>query len=158
MKKSIVFCLILIWGVMPAMSRSNFESVPPGNWAKAESLSQGAEISVKMTFGDKMEGEYRGLDEEAIRLIINGKERSYPRKDVAEIRLLNVRDSNKNGTLIGLAIGAGASAALVAAGKGEAKHYAILVPIWSGVGALIGYVSDNLHKGNELIYRAPQNN
>jgi hypothetical protein len=156
MKRSVAFCLIFIWGVMPALSSSNFESVRPGNWAKVESLSQGLEISVKMAFGDKMVGEYMGLDEEALRLFIDGKERSYPRKDVAEIRLLEVRDSNSNGTLIGLAIGAGAGAGLCAGGC-EAWHYAFAISLFGGIGALIGYMSDSLHKGNELIYRAPPN-
>ena len=58
MKKLIAFCLVSICGVMPALYMSSFESVPPGNWAKVESLSQGEEISLKMLFGDKMEGKY----------------------------------------------------------------------------------------------------
>ena len=105
MKRFIAFCLISICGAMPAFSMNNFESAPPGNWAKVESLSQGEEVSVKMLFSDKMEGEYLGLDSENLRLNIYGKERVYPRKDIAEIRLLNINDSNQNGVGIGMLIG-----------------------------------------------------
>jgi hypothetical protein len=157
MKKSIALCLIFMCGVMPALSKSNFESVPPGNWAKLKSLPLGAEISVKMMFGDKMNGEYMGLDAEAIHINIDGQKKTFPSRDVAEIRLREVRDPNNNGTLIGLAIGGGAAAFLLAIGYAEAEYYAVYVPTWAGIGALIGYVSDNLHKGSELIYRAPDN-
>jgi hypothetical protein len=157
MKGFIALCLVLLLGAMPAFSMSHSESVPPGNWAKVESLAQNEEISVKMLFGDTMQGKYLGLDPDAIRINIEGQERMYPKKDVAEIRLTGIRDSNNNGSLIGLAIGAGASTALLAAGNAESKYYAISVPIWAGIGALIGYVADNLHKGSELIYRAPSN-
>ena len=164
MKKSITLCLIFLCGVMPVLSKTNFESVPPGNWAKVKSLSQGLEISLKMKYGDKMKGEYKGLDEETIRIKLDGEEKVYPKKDVSEIYLTNVRDSNSNGTLIGFGIGAAllgtyggiaikdntneggiAAAALVGAGIG------------GGIGALIGYVADDQHKGRELIYRASNN-
>ena len=100
MKRLIALCLVFICGTIPAMSMSNFDSVPPGNWGKVESLSQGTEISVKMRFGDKMKGEYIGLDADSIRLNIDRQERSYPKKDIGEIRLLGVSDSNLNGLLI----------------------------------------------------------
>ena len=164
MKKSIVFCLIFIWGVIPAMSRSNFESVPPGNWAKVESLSQGVEISVKMVFGDKMEGAYISLDDEAIRIKIDGHERVYTKKDVTEIYLMKGRDSNKNGTLIGFGIGAAASGTLSGiAIKDETNAGGIAATallgagIGGGIGALIGYAADSQHKGSELIYRTSNN-
>ena len=161
MKRLIAFCLISVCGVMPAMSMSNFESVPPGNWARVESLSQGEEISVKMLFGDKLEGEFLGLDSDAIRLNTNGKERTYPRKDIAEIRLLNIDDSNQNGTGIGVLAGAIPLAILVgkyAENEGQNAFGAAVVAglIGGGIGGLVGYMVDNLHKGSELIYRAPQ--
>ena len=158
MKKLVAISLISVIGIMPAFSMNHAESIPPGNWAKVESLVQNQEISVKMLFGDTVQGKYLGLDSDDIRVNIDGRERVYPKKDVAEIRIIGIRDSNNNGTLIGLAIGAGASTALLAAGNAEGKYYAVSVPIWAGIGALIGYVSDNLHKGSELIYRAPNSN
>ena len=161
MKKLVAFCLISICGVMPAFSMGNFESVPPGNWAKVESLSKGDEISVKMTFGDKMKGEYLGLDSDAIRLKTEGKERVYPRNDIAEIHLLNINDSNQNGVGIGALVG-GAALGLLAvnAFKDEANSNVAAAAVVSGalgagIGGLVGYVVDNSKKGSELIYRTP---
>jgi len=163
MKRFIAFCLISICGAMPAFSMSNFESVPPGNWAKVESLSQGEEVSVKMLFGDKMEGKYLGLDSESLRLNIYGEERVYPKKDIAEIRLLNVNDSNQNGVGIGMLIGAiplGLLAGKYAENEGGSAAAAAVLSgaMGAGIGGLIGYLVDNLHKGSKLIYRAPGNN
>lgn len=164
MKRFTTFCLISICGVMPALSMNNFESVPPGNWAKVESLSQGEEVSVKMFFGDKMNGEYVSLDLDAIRLKIDGEEKVYPRKDIAEICLLNVNDSNLNGVGIGVLIGAaamgiwgGIAARGVTSEAGTAALALAGAGIGGGIGGLIGYVWDNQHKGTELIYRAPNN-
>ena len=160
MKRSVAFCLIFIWGVMPALSNSNFESVRPGNWAKVESLTHGAAISVKMVSGDKMEGEYMGLDVEAIRLNLDGQERVYPREGITEIRLLNICDPNTNGTLTGLAVGAATSAVvayLVTSGEYYSKVGPLAAGIGAGIGSLIGYTGDKLKKGNELIYRTGTN-
>ena len=111
-----------------------------------------------MLFGDKMDGEYMGLDSDIIRLKIDGEERVYPRKDIAEIRLLKINDPNQNGVGIGLAIGA-ATLAFVAYGATGGEYYSKVGPlaagIGAGVGALIGYLVDNSYKGSELIYRAP---
>lgn len=164
MKRFTIFCLISICGVMPALSMNNFESVPPGNWTKVESLSQGEEVSVKMLFGDKMNGEYMGLDSDAIRLNIDGEERVYPRKDIAEIRLLNINDSNQNGVGIGLLIGAAAMGLLsgiaakdVTSEAGTAALALVGAGLGGGIGGLIGYVWDSQHKGTELIYRVSNN-
>jgi hypothetical protein len=140
---------------------NNFESVPPGNWTKVESLSQGEEVSVKMLFGDKMNGRYIGLNSDAIRLNIDGEERIYPRKDIAEIRLLNINDSNQNGVGIGMLVGGVPAifAALLNADEADTNADSAAVVsglIGAGIGGLVGYMVDNVHKGSELIYRAPE--
>lgn len=162
MKRLIALCLVFICGSIPALPMSSFDSVPPGNWGKVESLTQGTEISVKMRFGDKMKGEYMGLDAEAIHLNIDRQQRTYPKKDIGEIRLLNVSDSNLNGVLTGFAVGAIPLGILF--GKyaesetGEGARGALIgVAMGGGIGALVGYLWDNLDKGSELIYRAAGN-
>ena len=106
MKKPLVCLLIFILGAVPALSANNFSVVPPGNWAKVESLSSGTSISVKMISGDRMDGTYVKLDEDNIHIMIDSQTRYYPKKDVAEILLRKINDSNMNGTLWGLGIGA----------------------------------------------------
>lgn len=162
MKRLIALCLVFVCGITPALPMSNSDSVPPGNWGKVESLPRGTEISVKMRFGDKMKGEYMGLDADAIRLNIDSKERTYPKKDIGEVRLLNVSDSNLNGVLTGFAIGAVPLGILF--GKyaeneiDEGARGALMgIAMGGGFGALVGYLWDNLDKGTEIIYCAPQN-
>ena len=98
-----------------------------------------------MQFGDKMKGAYVGLDAEAISLNIDGQERTYPKKDIGEIRLLYVSDSNLNGVLTGFAIGAIPLSILfgmyAASERGEgAEGAAIGVAMGGGIGALVGYL------------------
>jgi hypothetical protein len=165
MKRSIAICLILAFGGMPAFSMSHSDSVPPGNWAKVESLVQNTEISVKMLFGDKMEGKYLGLDPDVIRVNIGGEERLYPRKDIAEIHIMNINDSNQNGVGIGVLAGAaalgiwgGVAAKDVTSDAGTAALALVGAGLGAGIGGLIGYLVDNMNKGSELIYRAPNSN
>ncbi len=159
MKRFFSFFLIFCMGVVQALAMSNFDVVPPASWAKVESLAHGADISVKIVSGDRMEGEYVGLDAEAIHLRTGSQERAYPRRDIAEVYLLNVSDPNTDGTLGGLGIGAGFTSifALLAGGREYPGVIVIAAGIGGGIGALIGYVTDNLTKGSELIYRAPAN-
>ena len=165
MIKPLACLLIFILGAIPALSANNFEVVPPGNWAKVESLTSGADISVKMISGDRMEGTFEGLDENTIHLIIDDRERHYPKEDVVEIRLSKISDSNRNGTLWGLGIGAvtlGAFTGIALAsdpgwttGAEDVAITAVVACLGGGIGALVGYAVDRTHKGSELIYRAP---
>jgi hypothetical protein len=163
MKKPLACFLMFFMGAVPAFSINNLDVAPPGNWAKVELLAAGADISVKMVFGNKMEGTYVGLDTNAIRLRIGGQDRIYPRKDVAAIRLLNLHDSSLNGTLWGLGIGAvslsmfGGIMMSSFGGQGDEITAITLVSagIGGGIGALVEYAIDKTHKGSELIYRAP---
>lgn len=131
--------------------------VPLGNWEVVESLAQGTEISVLMTFGDRMDGRFLSLDAESIRLAINGKDRIYPRRDVAEVWQLRMPDRKLNGALIGM--GAGALAGVIGAVasdaqfEGEDKWGVLFVIAGIGLGALAGAVVDATIKGNRLIYR-----
>ena len=162
MKRLIAICLVFVCGTLPVLPMSNFDSIPPGNWGKVDSLVQGTEISVKMRFGDKMKGEYLGLDAETIRLNRDNVERIYPKKDIGEIRLLGVSDSNLNGVLTGFAIGAIPPSIFLGEYFGneidEGTRGALMgIALGGGIGALIGYLWDNLDTGTELIYRAAKN-
>ena len=101
-----------------------------------------------------------------LRAKIHLLQKCYPclRNGPAEIRLLNINDSNQNGVGIGLLIGVAALGILSGiAIKDETNAGGILAAallgagIGGGIGGLIGYVWDNQHKGTELIYRAPNN-
>lgn len=163
MKRFPVCLLIFFLEAVPALPANNFEAVPPGNWAKVETLTPGAEISVKMISGDRMEGSFAGLDNGTLYIKIGGQDRNYPKKDVIEIRLLEIEDSNLNGTLWGFGIGGATLGTFVGLGvselgwtsRGESVAItAVAIGIGGGIGALIGYAMDRTKKGSKLIYRA----
>ena len=111
-QKILAMCLALYLGLMPAFSKDKVDFVPPGNWGAVESLEKGTSISLRMASGDKMEGKLLGLDDVAIQLMVDKKERSYPRSGVAEVWRLGVPDRKINGILIGMA--GGVAAAIIA--------------------------------------------
>jgi hypothetical protein len=160
-QKLLAMCLSLYLGLMPAFSKDKADFVPPGNWGAVESLEKGTSISLRMASGDKMEGILLGLDDVAIKLMVDKKERSYPRSGVAEVWRLRVPDRKINGILIGMA--GGVAAALIAtagiSSGGGSKWdqedapgpYFVLAGL--GFGALIGGTTDALIKGNKLLYR-----
>lgn len=165
MKKLIACLLAFTLGAVPILSANNFNVVPPGNWGKVESLSSGSNISVKMISGDRMEGAYIRVDTDTIHIMIDGQARNYPKRDVAEIFLREINDSNLNGTLWGFGIGAvtlgsftGIALASDPGWTTAAENVAITAVVaclGGGIGALVGYAADRTHKGSELIYRAP---
>jgi hypothetical protein len=155
-----IWALLLIVGLgfTPLFPQGRIDAVPPGNWAKVESLIPGTEISVQLTSGDRIQGEFLGLEADAIRLNVGYRESAYPRPSVVEIQMPGVKDSNKNGTLIGMGIGAGCAAILAAASYDKNDPYKNLgwvgIPLFAGVGALVGYGIDHTRSGASLIYRA----
>jgi hypothetical protein len=160
-QKILAMCLALYLGLMPAFSKDKVDFVPPGNWGAVESLEKGTSISLRMASGDKMDGKLLDLDDVAIQLMVDKKERSYPRSGVVEVWRLGVPDRKINGILIGMA--GGVAAALIAtagiSSGGGSKWdqedapgpYFVLAGL--GFGALIGGTTDALIKGNKLLYR-----
>ncbi len=156
-KKMFAVCLALCLSAIPALSGEDEKVVPPGNCGAVESLTQGKEISVRTTFGDRMDGRFLSLDAESIRLTFDGKERTYPRGDVAEVWQLRVPDRKLNGALIGM--GAGAIAGIIGAAAsdapfgGEDAWGVLFVGVGMGLGAVAGAVVDATIKGDRLLYR-----
>ena len=157
MKEFIAFCLISCLSVIPALPKDNANVVPPGNWGAVENLPQGTNISVRMTFEDRIDGKFAGLDDDSIRLFVDEKERIYPRNDVAEVWQLRVPDRKRNGTLIGM--GAVAVAGIIGAvaynatWKGEDALGLVVVLGSTDLGATVGAIVDAAIKGDKLLYR-----
>jgi len=159
--KIFAVCLVFCLSVIPAFPKDNANVVPPGNWGAVEYLPRGTKISVRMIFGDRMDGKFLNLDAESIRLEIDGKDRNYPRTDVREIWQLRVPDRKLNGALIGM--GTGAAAGIIAAyavntGGGSRWRqedapgpYFLLAGL--GLGALVGTLVDVSIKSDRLLYR-----
>jgi hypothetical protein len=133
--------------------------VPFGNWRAVELLEKKASISVRLNSGGRIEGEFRGLDRDAIRIQGKDQERVSPRNSVTEVWHLRIPDRKINGILIGM--GAGAVAGAIAAassgtfrtGDTAGRQWAGgLIMAGIGLGALFGVAADTLIKADRLIY------
>lgn len=133
----------------------------PGNWKKVEAKPTGTDLIVSLKSGTLMEGFLKNVEQDAVTVVLpNGTDLRVAKSDVREIRT-RYRDSNKNGALIGLGIGTGLAGAATASatkedleGMSRGGFFALGVVVFGGLGTLLGYLIDNVHKESELIYRA----
>ena len=116
----------------------------------------GDTVFVTSTSGDELKANVMGVvvDRDAILVEVNEVRLELPANGIREIQL-EVRDSLRNGALIGAAHALAATLLLVAIsddGTGGREFLAFslfTVPIGAGLGAVI----DAAHKGREPIYR-----
>jgi hypothetical protein len=158
MKRLIAVFLAFCVGVLPALSKDAYEPVVPlGNWNKVESLVKNTAILVSLKTGNKAEGSFLGLDANAIRLVVDGKELALPKESVAEIRYAGVKGHMASdiafgaiaGFVGGLLVGAGV---YKAGGNGAASGGAFVGAFAGGIG--LGYVAGKHSEGGGLIYRS----
>jgi hypothetical protein len=144
------------------------QSPPSGEseWGNLEQLRVGQKIEVVQTDLKKLKGTFLSFSEEAISLRVGKDELGVQREDVFRVSLRKKSKRLRN-ALIGMAIGAGAGAALAAAENSRtcgdqpfascfdldfgAITYAILVPVGGAVGAGVGAA---FPPGYKTIYRA----
>ncbi len=134
-------------------------------WSNLQQLRVGQKIEVVDTNLKKYKGTFLSFSEEAISLRVKKQEVAVQREDVFRVSLRGKSKRLRN-VLIGMAIGAGAGAALAAAENSRtcgnqplvscfdldfgAITYAVLVPVGGAVGAGIGAA----FPGYQTIYRA----
>lgn len=142
--------------------------VVPGRWEKVERLDAGTPVVLVLKTADRIEGEYHGLNPESLRVVsVQGHELELPRETVQKVlRGEKVRDSLRNGTLMGAAIGFGAGFAsaylyalsVTASGpvfyKEAVSHYVAVGLIGGGIGALTGALVDAAQKTAEVLYQS----
>jgi hypothetical protein len=116
----------------------------------------GDKVSVTDASGTEVTGRIVNLSTSAITLTLSGREqREWAEHEVTRIRQRR-GDSLGNGAVLGLAIGGGLSAAMVAAywepgdNAGEA---AVVIAIYAGIGAAIGTGVDAMIVRKTLIYQ-----
>jgi hypothetical protein len=128
--------------------------VIPGRWEKVAALESGAQIFTTMKSGERIKGRFLALSTDTLMMAIHPRsELQILKKDILEITR-EYDDSNLDGTMWGLAAGAGAMFAVYTAwyySNGNTNSPGImLLPI----GALIGHSLDKSRKGIEVLYRA----
>jgi hypothetical protein len=153
----LAFFIGLSLNAIPVHSKDSAIVIPSNNWEAVKQLERGAEISVRMKFGDVTNGRFQELRDQEVRLLANDTERSFRRADFAEIRRLHVQDSRINGTLIGLGIG-GATGGIAAvtvgklmANEGKTAWPAAALAVGIGIGAMMGFTVDSAIKGGDRI-------
>jgi hypothetical protein len=119
------------------------------SWEKlVQTLKPGKTVVVTQMNGQKAEGKLLSLSEQAIEVKDSGQPVSILRADVFRVRIANIRRKH---TLLGMAIGVGAGAIiLAAAGKGEIGS----VGAYAVAGMLVG-VGPGAAVGGALPIGAP---
>jgi hypothetical protein len=156
MAVSLAICLCIV----PAFPKDKADIIPAGNWAAVQNLKIGKSVSLRMISGDRIDGEFLGLDPDAIRLTVDKMERIFQRSSINEVWQLRAPDRKLNGTLIGMGAGT-AAGAIVAGASGALKTGDSAGRAWGGacimagmgLGALFGALTDAAIKGDKLLYR-----
>jgi hypothetical protein len=141
MRNLLVICLAFSLSVIPVLPKDNYDVAPPGNWGAVESLKKDSAISVRMTSGERLDGDFQKLDPDAIRLKVDKQEKILPRSVVAEIWRHRAPDRKLNGILIGMGVGTvagiGAAKAVGAEFRGKEAYGIMFAMAGLGFGALM---------------------
>jgi hypothetical protein len=125
-------------------------------------LADGSSIVITMKSGDHQRYRYAGSSETEVS--VNDSYHKHwvlPKSEISLITRPPKKDSNANGALIGLGVGAAGGVAFGAAGSsGDSESAAIAIPILGVVGAGIGALTGALVDASggdpvtEILYRA----
>ena len=140
--------------------------VIPGRWEKVAALETAPLIKVDLKNGDRISGQFRGLSSSDLELLNAAGRALIPRADIQTITL-PAKDGLGDGALKGAAIGAGVAGGLSLIGiafepPGKRDVLALqalllAVPVYAGIGALIGAVADETKTDDIVVYKAPEN-
>jgi hypothetical protein len=142
--------------------------VVPGRWEKVEALAEGSELRVAPFGKEAVFCQFRGFEGES--LVVTDEKGAYlriPRVAIDRIETAEtVRDSRRNGTLLGAGAGFAAgffgmaafNAHATASGPiwdGEAVGYYVSAGILGmGAGAAAGYALDAAVENREVLYQS----
>jgi hypothetical protein len=152
--------VLVVMGLLATAAATSAQDASTSFEALAGRIHVGQEIWVTDTTGREVRGRLERLSSEGLVLRIDGLE-TFDAADVRRVRA-RARDSLKNGTLIGLGIGAGLGAAwcigAIADDSGELDagvECAEGFTVFPGLGALIGLAVDAVTPGKlHVVYQA----
>jgi hypothetical protein len=143
-------CLLIL-----LLGCSVLEAQSTGNWTRVDATAVGTPLTISLKSGMVFEGFKRASAPDDFTIVLpNGNDMKIAKSDVREVRSRS-DDGNKNGTLIGTGIGMGLVGIAAAADPMDRAFVAAAAVVYGGVGALLGYVIDNLHKNTDVLYRMP---
>ena len=122
-----------------------------GDWAQVQALVPGAEVDVKRFSGGLVRGTVESASADA--LVIRGPKDTVTvdRADARRVRLRS-EEKTKSGRIAGATILGGLFVPAAIMADGSPAGRALLVPIYAGVGYLIGWAFDG--RKTITIYRA----
>ena len=130
------------------------------DWSRISSVASGSKLKVKLKSGKTVEGSLNSVSESSISLANKNTTQDIKRDDVRTVHHV-VKKSARTPTLIGMAVGAGAGAALGVIGSNDSGfdkvNHAVtagLTVVGAFVGAATGYFIGRSGRKKELIYEA----
>jgi hypothetical protein len=162
--QTIEFIVICILAAAPLWGQT-----PPGRWEKVEGLQPGTDISVRLKTGDRLNGSFKSISQDALEIIDDSTHvRKLPKSVIQAVETLSKNpDRLCNGTLIGALIGAaGGIAGMVAFGNAKTNGpvhwrdedgpgYLVGAALVGGaIGAATGAIVDASIKHPEVLYKA----
>jgi hypothetical protein len=161
---SVRFTLVLFLAavlLLPSVASAQNRSASTGDWSAISSVETGSKLFVKLKDGKTVEGKLSGVSDTTLSLSVKGKPTDLRREDVQSVYGTGKHSATK-ATLIGMAVGAGAGAAIGAAGSSGSDSFdkidhaviAGLTVVGAGVGGLTGYLIGRHGTKRVLIYEA----
>jgi|SRR6185503_11645719 len=135
---------------------------PINDWSRISSVASGSKLKVKLKSGKTVEGSLNSVSESSISLATKNTTQDIKRDDVQTVHRV-VKKSALTATMIGMAVGAGAGAALGAIGSAsddggfDKLDHAVtagLTIIGAIAGTVTGYFIGRSRRKKELIYEA----
>jgi hypothetical protein len=158
-------------GDLTRISRSNplgseRTLIYPPSWERVLSVPPRAELTVVLDTGEKRRYRFGSATADTLRLLASGgREETLTRAQIRRIVRHGVNDPSTDGLVAGALIGAGSVFAPTALayglcgaecyGRGAGSALVISTAIGAGIGAAIGWVIDEAHKGTDQVFPAP---
>ena len=157
----ISLALIIVTTLSSTVVAGQSSTQTSGDWSAVNSVPSGDQLLVKLKNGQSVEGKLASFSNDAVSLSVKGKSVDVKKEDVLSVYHVTGKSATK-ATLIGLAAGAGAGAAIGLAGSGGNDSFdkidhavtAGLAVIGAGAGATVGYLIGRKNKKRVLIYQA----
>jgi len=132
------------------------------DWSRLNTVTSRSKLAVKLKNGKTVEGKLSSVSDTVLSLSVKNKPVDVKREDVLSVYQVSKKSATK-ATLIGLAVGAGAGAAIGLAGSNDDSFanldHAVtagLTVLGAGAGAVAGYFIGRGGSKRVLIYQASQ--
>jgi hypothetical protein len=137
--------------------------VIPGKWQKVDLLTAGSEVIIRTNYGETLDCFYFSLTDEFLLVVesISREQRRIPKSSIKQITARRYDDRLRNGALLGLTAGAVSGIAITTATssrrhKNTAADRVFGSLLFGLLGMGVGVLIDYRHKGDEVLYQAPE--